>query len=90
MSDLRFAIRQLEELSEHLNPMNSKLSWRNKRQKRAIRQIWMKLLFLLRPVEPGESDEVYITLAFKWKTEAELREIFLTTISMNGWQTETD
>ncbi|MGI6307154.1 MAG: S-layer homology domain-containing protein [Dethiobacteria bacterium] len=25
------------------------------------------------PSEPGESDEVYITLAFKWKTEAELR-----------------
>ena len=39
------------------------------------------------PKEPGEDDEVYITLAFKWKTEAELRRDLFNN-DFDGWRDE--
>ena len=73
MSDLRFVHRQLKELSEQIESYEQQLAQERQEAKENYEENLNEIFVSPTPRELGEDDEIYITLAFKWKTEAELR-----------------
>ena len=87
MEALRAAYTKVEELSESIEYHEQQRELEKQRAKDSYQTGLEETLVSPSPTEPDEGDEVYITLAFRWKTEAELRaELFKN--NFDGWLDE--
>ncbi|HHX38313.1 MAG TPA: hypothetical protein GX717_10095, partial [Clostridiaceae bacterium] len=73
MSDLRFEQKQLQELSEQIARSAQQLAAEREQAKEDYQTRLEGIFISPPPKQLGEGDGIYITLAFKWKTESELR-----------------
>ncbi len=87
MEALRAAYTKVKELSESIEYHEQQRELEKQRAKDSYQTGLEETLVSPSPTEPDEGDEVYITLAFRWKTEAELRaELFKN--NFDGWLAE--
>jgi hypothetical protein len=87
MNALRAAHTKIEELSQAIEYYDRQLELEKQQAKKNYQTNLDETLVSPTPTEPGESDEVYSTLAFMWKTEAELkRDLFHN--NFNEWLSE--
>ena len=73
MQHLRIAHKKLKEKSELIYAYEMELVQERQKAKERYEKNLSETLISPPPIESEEEDEVYITLAFRWKTEAELR-----------------
>ena len=74
MGELRAARDNLNSLSETLLAEEQEKTSKKEAEQAIYEQSIEETFVTPAEIEPGEGDDVYITLAFKWKTEAELKK----------------
>ncbi|MDD2215949.1 MAG: S-layer homology domain-containing protein [Eubacteriales bacterium] len=74
MGELRAARDNLNSLSETLLAEEQEKTSKKEAEQAIYEQSIEETFVTPAAIEPGEGDDVYITLVFKWKTEAELKK----------------